>query len=367
MTACVPRPSSRRISRRLAGARGAVTVEYLVCIGVVALAGVGAFGEFYEGSKDLVEREASCATGDCGPGATDGGAGDSAGEGGAQGKGGASSGSSSALYDFGKGVVGALVGIVTGTVDTFLHPIDTVAGIGYAITHPGAVWDAVKGEWSGRSTAENLGYGLVEVVSLVGPAALAKVGRGAELASRAAEAARLADATRAAAATRWTKADRLGNGSQNVAYRRGDLVVLRPKGEQLDTSGQWRLMPAQAKIAQVAATAKTIEFLRQDARLAGIITPAEVRTPGQLTKPFVEGRTFNELTPEAKLRAETEAKSLVGAVHDRLQTPGAPAFEDFAVKVDRADIDARSFENFRFKPDGSVEAWIDPVSIIPRS
>lgn len=47
--------------------RGSAMVEYIVGVGVIALAGAAAFDGFYEKVKDLIGREASCATGDCDP------------------------------------------------------------------------------------------------------------------------------------------------------------------------------------------------------------------------------------------------------------------------------------------------------------
>lgn len=46
----------------LRSVRGASMVEYIVVVGIVALAGTVAFDGFYTQAKDLIGREASAAT-----------------------------------------------------------------------------------------------------------------------------------------------------------------------------------------------------------------------------------------------------------------------------------------------------------------
>jgi hypothetical protein len=125
-------------------------------------------------------------------------------------------------------------------------------------------------------------------------------------------------------------------------------------------------MPASAKAAQVEVTQKHLDFLRADPKLGTVITASRVDKPGQLTKPFVDGATYRQLSPAAKLHAEEHVKELSRGVYDRLNQAGAPDTPEFVVRLDRTDIDKLSFDNFRFEVDGTVKQWLDPISVIPK-
>ena len=189
-------------------ARGTTYVELLVIIGIVLTLGLAAVTMIRNSSKAKAQSQASCIkSGKCGVGASGGagGGGVSGGSGGAGSPGGVSAPSSgggvlSAIGDFGYGFGAEAWGMVTGTYEAVRHPIQTAQGLAFVATHPGETLAAIKAEWAGRSTAENLGRGALEIVSFIGPGAIAKIGKAAEIAGDAGKVAEVARTAEAAAA-----------------------------------------------------------------------------------------------------------------------------------------------------------------------
>ncbi len=74
---------------------------------------------------------------------------------------------------FFKGVGLGAKDMVTGLWTAVTHPIDTLKGIGYAVTHPGEVWDAIKKPyaeaWAKGDYGEAFGRGAFEIASLFFP------------------------------------------------------------------------------------------------------------------------------------------------------------------------------------------------------
>ena len=93
-------------------------------------------------------------------------------------------------------------GLVTGVVHVVLHPIDTIKGLGHAITHPGQLWDALKKpyveDWQSGNYGRAIGRGVFEVAMLLIPGvgegkAAAKAAEVAELAGQVSKASKLAE------------------------------------------------------------------------------------------------------------------------------------------------------------------------------
>ena len=112
---------------------------------------------------------------------------------------------------FGKGFfVDGVWGTVVGVGTMVAHPIDTAKGIGNAIAHPidtaTGAWDGITKAWD-EDPARVLGGGLFQVVTIVGPGAIAKVGTVAKVGDVAAEASaagKVANAARTAKAAETT-------------------------------------------------------------------------------------------------------------------------------------------------------------------
>jgi WXG100 family type VII secretion target len=101
------------------------------------------------------------------------------------------------LWEGGKGMVEGLWHAVT-------HPIDTLKGLAYGITHPGELWEALKKpyveDWNSGNQGRAIGRGVFEVVMLLIPGIgeAKAVGKGAEVAATAARVAEVSEAARAA-------------------------------------------------------------------------------------------------------------------------------------------------------------------------
>ena len=186
-------------SRQRARSFGATTVELLILVALAVgavLAGARTLGS---GTKSKSSFMGACVMGTC----SDSGSGSSGGE-------------SLAKYavpqappdegglwkntkDFGYGIGAEAVDTVKGAYGAIRHPIDTAKNLAFVAKHPLVTWGALKDEWSQRSTAENVGRGLLEVATLVGPAAAAKLAKAAEVAAEASKAAKAAEEAAAAA------------------------------------------------------------------------------------------------------------------------------------------------------------------------
>ena len=98
------------------------------------------------------------------------------------------------LWDGASGMVGGLWQMVT-------HPIDTVKGLAYGVTHPAQLWDALKkpyvDDWQSGNYGRAIGRGTFEAVMLLVPGAgeAGAVGKGSEVANVA---GKLAEASEAA-------------------------------------------------------------------------------------------------------------------------------------------------------------------------
>jgi hypothetical protein len=220
-------------SRRL-GVRGTSYVELLVIVGVILTLGLLAATRIDTGVKQKTFEQGSCiesidgCSGGGGSGSGGGGGGGGGGSGGTlsimggPGPAGVPSGGGGFWNGLGQGVRGFFaegLDMVTGTAHAIAHPIQTAQGIAFAVQNPGAVWDALKNEWGQRSTAENIGRGVFQIASLLGPGAAAKLGRVADVASEAANVARTAEqaAEAAQAATRAAEAANAARAAEEAA------------------------------------------------------------------------------------------------------------------------------------------------------
>jgi hypothetical protein len=171
--------------------RGASLVEYLIVLGLVALAAIGGFALLSRNVNALGEREAECVqTFQCGGGGTASGADAQSADGGTT-----LGDVVTAVGEFGKGVGLGAVDTVTGLYEMVRHPIDTANGIAFAVENPSLAWEAIKQEWSSRSGAENTGRAFVEVATLFVPGGpltkIAKVADVARVAGKTAEVAKV--------------------------------------------------------------------------------------------------------------------------------------------------------------------------------
>jgi Flp pilus assembly pilin Flp len=192
------RPSSS-LHRFGSDRRGAGLVEYLLCVGAVALlalAGLRLLGGQIDGKS--IAQAACIQSLSCGVSATGSAAASDAALpvhgavtlDGAQGQAGAGRSILGRVLDFGRGfVVDGLWGTVTGLWHVVTHPVETVQGLWYAVTHPiatvRALRDAVVEAWN-ENPERFLGQAVFEVVTL--PVAALKGARATRL-SRAARTA----------------------------------------------------------------------------------------------------------------------------------------------------------------------------------
>jgi WXG100 family type VII secretion target len=124
------------------------------------------------------------------------------------------------VYEGAKGMVGGLYHMVT-------SPIETLKGIGHAITHPGELWDALKKpyveDWQSGNYGRAIGRGAFEVAMLLIPGvgeakAVGKAGEAAELANIASKAAKAAEAAEAAnALAKGARAAEAANAASKAA------------------------------------------------------------------------------------------------------------------------------------------------------
>lgn len=135
------------------------------------------------------------------------GGGQAAGAGGSSGAGDGGQGKSGGGFlkqvgGFFSGVWEGAKGMATGLYHVVRHPIDTLKGLAYAVTHPGELWDALKKpyveDWQSGNYGRAIGRGAFEVAMLLIPGigGAKAVGKGAEaaaLASKAAKAAEVAE------------------------------------------------------------------------------------------------------------------------------------------------------------------------------
>lgn len=137
-----------------------------------------------------------------------------AGKGGSAGAGGEGGGSGSSgggflsqVGGFFEGVWEGAKGMVGGLYHMVTSPIETLKGIGHAITHPGELWDALKKpyveDWQSGNYGRAIGRGAFEVAMLLVPGigeakAAGKAAEAAELANAASKAAKAAEAAEAA-------------------------------------------------------------------------------------------------------------------------------------------------------------------------
>ena len=96
------------------------------------------------------------------------------------------------VWEGGKGMVQGVAQLVT-------HPIDTVKGLAYGITHPAALWEALKKpyveDWQSGNKGRAIGRGAFEVIMLLVPG-LGEAGgaaKGAEVAGTAGKLSKMAE------------------------------------------------------------------------------------------------------------------------------------------------------------------------------
>ena len=167
--------------------RGSGVVEYVLLVGLVALACIGGFQLFGESANAKAEAHARCvATLTCGPGAeaAPGAAGsdESAEPGstsGTHGDGHVDGDSGTAgrppksiprrVWDFVAGFFKQAWSMIPATIDVITHPIETIEALGYAVAHPiqtyHAVRDAIAEAWN-ENPEDVAGRITFEVVTL---------------------------------------------------------------------------------------------------------------------------------------------------------------------------------------------------------
>lgn len=132
----------------------------------------------------------------------DSGAGAPGGGGDGSGSGGGESGGLGFLGQVGgffEGLWEGAKGTVEGLWHAVTNPIDTIKGIGYAITHPGEVWEALKKpyveDWQSGNYGRAIGRGAFEVAMLLIPGVgeAKAVGKGAEVANLASKISKVGD------------------------------------------------------------------------------------------------------------------------------------------------------------------------------
>lgn len=141
--------------------------------------------------------------------------------------GGGGGGFLSQVGGFFEGIWEGAKGMVTGLVNVVLHPIDTLKGIGYAVTHPGELWDALKKpyveDWQSGNYGRAIGRGVFEVAMFLIPGvgeakAGAKTAEIAELASQVSKASKLAEIANVADdIARVSKAGELAEAASTLA------------------------------------------------------------------------------------------------------------------------------------------------------
>jgi WXG100 family type VII secretion target len=115
-------------------------------------------------------------------------------------------GAASGLWSAAKQVGGFFSGLGAGLVDTVSglwqvvrHPIQTLEGLYYGVTHPKELWNAIKqpyvDDWQSGNYGKAIGRGAFEVLSLFagGAGAVGKGGKVASVADKASDIARVAD------------------------------------------------------------------------------------------------------------------------------------------------------------------------------
>lgn len=191
-------------------------VEYLVVVGVIALAAIVGFRAFGDDTRKLSATQSACVDAmACGQGGAFPSSSVDAGAAGANdpnGNGNLLAKAGSAVWSFGKGVVvdglwGTVKGLGSLAWNLATHPVDTtvglVNGVGYAVTHPVTVAKSIGHEvadsWR-KDPARTIGNGVFQLASLAVPVSKAgQVGKVAEVVEDAAGAAKTAEAAADAA------------------------------------------------------------------------------------------------------------------------------------------------------------------------
>lgn len=178
----------------------------------------------------------------------------------------------------------AIVDMGKGLVNTVLHPIQTIKGLGYVVTHPSTLVHAFVDPYmeaiNSGHPGEALGRGIVEIGSLfINPSevvggvakgfnavksAVTGVGKGAKVASTTAgvaQAARYASSltkgitTVESKAAALTKAGDIANAAKMAAYAE-TLASAKALATAGDVSGAMKMVQAASKGAEMASTFK---------------------------------------------------------------------------------------------------------------
>jgi hypothetical protein len=312
MRALPAKPSKRSV-------RGAAYVEILVIVGIIVTLGLLAVKMLADASSDKADKQASCMQSmTCANGAgSTGGAPAMAGvpvTGGqappaSSGGGGGGFWSSISNSAVGRGTYGFFAegwDMIKGTATAVAHPIQTAQGIGFAVSHPGQVWDALKQEWSGRSTAENIGRGLFEVVTLIGPAAASKFAKAAEVAGTVGEIA--ADAGRVGKAAEATEVAQAAARAAEAAKAGEVAKAAEVSGQTAKTAEEATLIAAAARraaqtaeeVAKVEAAALARKAAQAEPEITAALQKAATATDSKLVG--LEFRLKTEESLTRKLR-----------------------------------------------------------------
>lgn len=230
------RPQCRSVSR--SHVRGATLAEYIILVGVVALAALIGFEAFGNSTREAAITQGRCVSAmACNEGGSfpsssiEPGSGQSGSQSGGRARAG------SAAYSFGKGlIVDGVWGMVKGLGELgyglVVHPVATTTGIAkgiaYTATHPrevgGAIWEGVKHAWD-EDPARAVGNAIVQLATA--PFPVSKVGavtKAAAVAEKAAAVAANAEKAAAVAANAETAAA----AAQKVATAAGGAEKAAP-------------------------------------------------------------------------------------------------------------------------------------------
>jgi hypothetical protein len=355
-------------------------VEYMILLGVVALAALAGYSVFGTEMHGVAGREAECVrTFSCGNVASQGAM--PSGNGIASGPSGGtpttwaphnavaeSTGALANTLNFGKGFALEAWDAVVGTVEAVRHPVDTAKGIAFAVQNPSAAWGALSAEWGSRGGAENAGRATLEVVSMVGPGAFAKLGKVASVASvagKAGEATKAAEVARIVA--RAPEKTRLGEGAFSIAYKQGDHVIKEIK-DVVPGVGD---VAIRLSAADKARLAETVSELTNEvgAHMGGTMVPRlDVAGPGMLRQPVVEGKTMAELAKGDFEAADRATRNMSDATGKAAKGVGLDSPYGYLETPDgwHAIIDTNP-ANFRFDSHGNITSWFDPVAVFPKA